>query len=305
MIKIKLLTVAFLALWIASAQAAPTAFVTIPPQKYFVDRISGDTVPVSIMIEPGANPHAYEPKPKQMAALTKAAIYFSIDDTFDQIWLPRLTAANPQIVLVHTAQGINKIPMRVHLHDESPAHQEIDHETDYKKDAKDTHQHDGLDPHIWLDPTLVKIQVAHIRDGLTRIDPANAQKYAANTTAFLAELEQLDQDIRTIVATVPKNQSTFLVFHPSWGYFARAYGLIQMPIEIEGKEPSPKDLGHIIAVGKKTGSKVIFVQPQFSEKSAAVIAKEIGATVVRLDPLAENWIENMRRAAHSFAEALR
>lgn len=303
--------VAFLA---SSALAAPAAFVTIAPQKYFVDRVSGGDVPVSVMVEAGANPHAYEPKPRQMAELSKAKIYFTIGDTFDQVWLERIRGASPGITVVHTEEGIAKIAMAEHDHHDDHGHGHS-HDAEHKHDHghghddghKDDHGHDHgtLDPHIWLDPKLVKIQAGHIRDGLTLADPQRAEVYAANTAGFEQELDALDQEIRSILAPIPENRRTFLVFHPSWGYFAQAYGLNQVAIEVQGKEPSPKDMARIIKMGKDSGAKVVFVQPQFSEKSAAVIASQIGATVVRLDPLAEDWSANMLRAAQAFADALK
>jgi zinc transport system substrate-binding protein len=292
-----------------SAWAAPSVFVTITPQKYFVDKISGGKASVSVMVEPGANPHAYEPKPRQMAALASESVYFTIGDSFDQTWLTRIVGANPGITVVPTAKGIEKIAM-VDGHadeghsnkDEAHGHKDAGH-----KHAEKAHGHDHgtLDPHIWLDPVLVKIQAAHIRDGLSKVDPDNAQEYATNADAFMQELDQLDSELRTILSVLPEDRRTFLVFHPSWGYFAKAYGLKQASIEVEGKEPSPRDMARIIAMGKETGAKVVFVQPQFSEKSANVIARQIGAQVVRLDPLAADWSENLRKAAHAFVEALK
>ena len=303
--KIKLIILTFLLCqaW-GSALAAPLAFVTIPPQKYFVDKVSGGQVPVSIMVEPGANPHAYEPRPRQMAELAKASIYFTIGDSFDQTWLGRLTGANPNMAVVHTAEDIAKIPMDGMPHHDGD-HAENGHETELHDAHEDHHDHGTLDPHIWLDPALVKVQLAHIRDGLSRVDPENAALYAANAAAFAQEIDILDGEIRAILAPISQDKRIFLVFHPSWGYFARAYGLTQTSIEVEGKEPSPRDLARIIAAGKESGARVVFVQPQFSQKSAAVIARQIGATVVPLDPLAENWAENLRSAARAFADALR
>lgn len=317
-----------LSLLAVSAQAAPAAFVTITPQKYFVDKVSGGEVPVSIMVEPGANPHAYEPRPRQMAELARANIYFTIGDSFDQTWLERIMGASPGMTVVHTAEGIDKIPMS-----EEHEHGEVHHDAEVHRDG-DEHHHEGehagkkheaeehdahgarhddhhnhdqgtLDPHIWLDPALVRIQVGHIRDGLSLVDPERAAFYASNAAAFDKELDELDREIRSILEPLPRENRTFLVFHPSWGYFAKAYGLTQASIEVDGKEPSPRDLARIIAAGKESGAKVIFVQPQFSQKSAAVIAKQIGATVVRLDPLAEDWAENLRSAARAFADALK
>ena len=299
-----------------SAFAAPSAFVTVTPQKFFVDKVSGGKVPVSIMVEPGANPHAYEPRPRQMAELAKASVYFTIGDSFDQTWLDRIVGASPGITVVHTAEGIEKIPM-ADDHEEGEDHAGEEHKEDGHKDGdhghakKDHaeeshgHEHGTLDPHVWLDPALAKIQVGHIRDGLSKVDPAGAQDYSANAAAFMQELDQLDAEIRSILSVLTADRRTFLVFHPSWGYFARAYGLTQAAIEVEGKEPSPKDMVRIIAMGKKAGTKVIFVQPLFSEKSANIIAKQIGAKVFRLDPLAADWSGNLRSAAHAFVDALK
>jgi zinc transport system substrate-binding protein len=300
----------FLILIAASAQAGPAAFVTITPQKYFVDKVSGGQVPVSIMIEPGANPHTYEPRPGQMAELVKANIYFTIGDSFDEIRLERIMGASPGMTVVHTAEGIAKIPMaRKNHHGEKAEEHKGEglaaHEAGQRHQDHHGHEHGTLDPHIWLDPSLVKIQVAHIRDGLSAMDPQRADLYAANAAAFENELGKLDREIRSLLAPIPQEKRTFLVFHPSWGYFAKAYGLNQVSIEVDGKEPSPGDLERIIAFGKESGARVVFVQPQFSQKSAAVIAKQIGATVVHLDPLAADWAENMRSAAHALAEALK
>ncbi len=283
---------------VAAAFATPSAFVTIAPQKYFADKISGGLIPASVMILPGANPHAYEPKPKQMAELAKASIYFTIGDTFDTVWTERIKGTNPGITVVRTEDGVEKIPMEDHHEHDGEDHPEG------QAEHHGGHDHGGLDPHIWLDPSLVKIQAQNIRDGLCAIDPQHADQYRANAEAFLRELDALDTEIRAILAPIPKERRTFLVFHPSWGYFARAYDLRQASIEIEGKEPSPRELAGIIELGREIGAKVIFVQPQFSEKSAAVIAKQIGARVVRLDPLAQDWADNLRQAAKAIAASL-
>jgi zinc transport system substrate-binding protein len=318
-----LTTICLLILGTAWAQPGPTVFVTVPPQKYFLEKIGGDRISVKIMVPPGANPHTYEPRPRQMTELAGAAAYFTVGDAFDHTWLERILGASPDMAVVHTAEGVEKIPMSGHHghgghegHDHHAAghdhaaethdHGEYgghDHSAEADRHDNDDHaghghDHGALDPHIWLDPALVKIQAANIRDGLSAVDPEGADVYARNTAAFLQELDELDREIRDLLAP------TFLVFHPSWGYFARAYGLTQAPIEVDGKEPSPRDMARIIATGRETGARVVFVQPQFSQKSASVIAAQIDARVVRLDPLAEDWSANLLGAARAFAEAL-
>jgi len=316
-----LTTICLMALGTAWAQPGPTVFVTVPPQKYFLEKIGGDRISVKIMVPPGANPHTYEPRPRQMTELAGAAAYFTVGDAFDHTWLERILGASPDMAVVHTAEGVEKIPMSGEHGNEDAGHEaghghggHDDHhaaghdpaaEAEHHDDGKhDGHDHGALDPHIWLDPALVKIQAANIRDGLNTVDPEGADVYARNTDAFLKEIDDLDRKIRDILAPIPAERRTFLVFHPSWGYFARAYGLTQSAIEVDGKEPSPKDMVNIIEMGRKTGARVVFVQPQFSQKSASVIAAQINARVVRLDPLAEDWARNLLAAARAFAEAL-
>lgn len=280
--------------------ASPHVFVTIPPQKYFVDRISQGKIPVSIMVLPGASPHTYEPKPKQMAQLATASLYFTIGDSFDVIWMERIQAINPKMAIVHTEAGITKIPMTDHgPHDH---HLESEHGSEHIH--KHPSEHNLLDPHIWLDPGLVKIQAQHIYEGLAGADPQNAPFYWQNLEQFIQELDVLDQEIRGILSTIPAHKRNFLVFHPSWGYFARAYDLQQKAIEVHGKEPSPRELSEIITQAQTLEAQVIFVQPQFSQKSAEVIAQQIGASIVHLDPLAEDWAANLRHAAQALAKAL-
>jgi zinc transport system substrate-binding protein len=147
----------------------------------------------------------------------------------------------------------------------------------------------------------VKIMAATIRDALTGADPVHRGDYESNYRAFSAELDALDRELRAILVSVKGR--AFLVFHPSWGYFAKDYGLRQIPIEAEGKEPGAKALARVIDLGRREGVKVIFVQTQFSRRTAETVAAAIGARVVAVDPLAENYPQNLRRVAHEFADA--
>lgn len=272
----------------AQAQAEPVkVFVSIAPQKYFVERIAGDLAEVSVMVMPGASPHTYEPRPRQLASLQSARAYFTIGDSFEQAWLPRLKAANPDLFLVATDKDVAKIPMAAHHHDEEG--EEHDHA------PEKTHDQGGLDPHIWLSPRLVKIQAANILEGLRTVDPENAAIYEANQQAFLSELDALDARIRAVLANAKGKE--FLVFHPSWGYFAQDYGLVQVPIEVEGKEPKPEELVKLARFASKHRVRAIFVQPQFSRAMANVVAREIKAELIVADPLAGNWNQNLLQVA--------
>lgn len=276
-----------------SANAADklSIFVSIVPQKYFVQQIGKDLVDVKIMVKPGASPATYEPKPRQMAELSQAKLYFSIGVPFENAWLAKISAANPDMKVIHTDHGIEKIAMAAHHH-----HGEEHH-------GEEHHDHAGLDPHIWTSPALVKIQAKTILKELQAADPSHKKVYEANYNAFAAEIDVLDQELKQTLSG--KKGLQFMVFHPSWGYFARSYGLKQVPIEIEGKDPKPAQLKELIEHTKEEGIKVIFVQPQFSTKSAKAIAKEIGGQVAFANPLAEDWMANLRMIAGKFKDALK
>lgn len=272
-------------------------FVSILPQQFVIERIGGGLVEVSVMVQPGASPATYEPSPRQMAALSSARAYFAIGVPFEHSWLDRISSANSELAMVHTDAGISKRAMAAHSHDE--------HGDDHGDGHKDEHQDGSLDPHVWLSPILMRQVAANTCAGLVLIDPDNRTVYEKNLNGFLSDINLLDSDIRTVLSDVPGNERTFMVFHPSWGYFADQYGLKQVAIESEGKSPGPRELVEIIANGRELGVSVLFVQPQFSDKSAKVIASELGAQVVPLDPLAKDWDENLRNAADAFRQALR
>jgi zinc transport system substrate-binding protein len=277
-----------------------SVFVSIVPQRYFVEKIGGDLVDVSVMVQPGASPATYEPKPNQMAALSRAKIYFAVGVPFEMVWLKRFLELNPSLVVVHTETGIEKIPMKgPHLPVEVGASAR---ETRHPKRQGDHH---GMrDPHVWLSPPLVMLQARHILTALLEVDPAHSSVYEANFRRFMIEIIDLDAEIRGLLSGQRKGVR-FMVFHPAWGYFADAYGLEQIPIEVEGKEPKPQDLRYFVESARDLRTKVIFVQPQFSTKSAETIAKAIGGQVVFADPLSPDWAENLRAQAAKFKSASR
>ena len=263
-----------------------SVFVSIVPQRYFVRQIGKELVDVHAMVPPGADPHTYEPKPRQMVSLATAKLYFAIGIEFETARLKKILSTNPQIKVVHTDEGIQKISMTEDTHH-----------------SGDQHDRSGLDPHIWLSPPLVMMQARTILNALQEVDPANRSKYEANYKAFMAELVDLDADLKKIFEG--RQGLRFMVFHPSWGYFARSYGLVQVPVEIEGKSPKSAQIMELIEHARENNIKIIFVQPQFSSKSAELIAREIGGEVAMVDALAENWSENLREVANKFEAALK
>jgi len=264
--------------------------VSIVPQAYFVERIGGEHVAVQVMVEPGQSPHTYEPKPEQLVALSQSNVYFSIGVSFEDAWLERIAAASPGMLLVDTAAGIERRYIEAHDHGDD----DDDHEEDYEGE--------NLDPHIWLSPRLVKIQARHMADALAELDPEHAQEYRDNLVAFEAEIDALDAEIRQQLAGLTSVK--FLVFHPSWGYFADEYGLEQVAIEVGGQEPSAAELAQLITLAREEGIRVVFAQPEFSTRSAEVIAEEIDGRVLLINPLALDWAENLREVARTMAEVL-
>jgi zinc transport system substrate-binding protein len=268
---------------------APAVSVSILPQAYFVEKIADDTVEINVMVGPGHSPATYEPKPQQMAALDKSSLYFSIGVPFERTWLPKLAAAAPHMRVVATDEGIAKRMMGAH-----------DHDHEHHNHAK----HEGTpDPHIWLDPILVKSQVSTIATALIEAFPAHKARYEYNVQAFMAELDALHASIKAKLD--PLHDATFMVFHPSWGYFAQRYHLNQVAIEVEGKEPKPAALGSLITKAKAEKVRAVFVSPQFSTKSAQTIAHEIGAHVVALDPLSVAWEEELLKSVNILSNSLK
>jgi len=278
----------------------PVVFVSIPPQKRFVQEIGGDRPKIHTLVKPGRSPATYEPTPKQMVALSSAHLYFTIGVPFEDAWLERIQRSNPHMRVVDTSEGIELRPMETHTRHEQGINPEEQHSHGNEDEHGHGHGHEGRkDPHIWLDPNLVKSQARIICNAMSRMDPYNAHMYETNLIALQEKLSNLDNYIRQQLADL-KNR-TFLVFHPSWGYFATAYNLEQLAVEIEGKEPGGKALAQIIEHAKAAGIKTIFVQPQFSRSTAETIAQAIGARVAVLDPLAEDYFKNMRQAADKMA----
>ena len=253
--------------------------VNILPQKYFVQKIVKDKFDINVMVKPGSSPHNFEPKPSQMKLLDESKAYFLIGDPSEKAWLDRFKQNTKNTLFVDTTIGIEKIEMQPDEHE----HEHHDHD------------HSGLDPHIWLDPVLVKIQAKNIYEAMIKIDAQNSDFYKTNYEEFIKELDALDEQIKKLLT--PYEKKSFMVFHPSWGYFAKRYNLEQISIEVEGKEPKPNELVELIEEAKKHKIKVIFVAPQFSQKSAQTISKSIGANVIAIDPLTDNWNENLLKVA--------
>ena len=269
--------------------------VTILPQKYFVEKIVKDKFDINVMVKPGSSPHNFEPKASQMKSLGNSKAYFMIGEPTEKAWIKRFKQNAKSTIFVDTTIGVEKIAMLEHTHHED------EHKHDNHSHDKHSHAEDGLDPHIWLDPISVKTQAKNIYEAMVKIDEQNSDFYKANYEEFVKELDNLDNEIKNILK--PYKDSAFMVFHPSWGYFAKRYDIEQISIEIEGKEPKPNELLQLVEEAKKHNIKIVFVAPQFSQKSAKTISQNIGANVVSIDPLSDDWYNNMLLVANEIAKS--
>jgi zinc transport system substrate-binding protein len=284
---------ALLPLPAAAAQTAPLqVVVSILPQQYFVERIAGSRVEVLTLVQPGDNEATYSPGPATLAALDGARVWFTLGVHFENAWLGRITRDRPGMEVVPLAAGL---PLR--------RTEESIVVSDASRDHDHDHSHAGMpDPHTWTDPRLAALMVERIAAALARLDPAGADEYRARSLELQAELLALHAEIATRLA--PVSGRAFIVFHPSWGYFADAYGLVQLPIEVGGREPGPRSLAEVIRRGREAGVRAVFVQQQFSQRSAQAVAQALGAEVVEADPLALDYIDNLRAVAVRMAAAL-
>ncbi len=277
-------------------------FVSILPMEYFVARVGGEQVDISVLVGPGQSPETYEPLPRQMVVMGQTDIFFRIGAPFEDAWIGRIRENYPTLEIVDLRENISLIPMetfgeilaRMAAAVDSTV---LEESRPIGDSGPEEHGQKGLDPHIWLSPELVKTQAQTICDALSAEDPGNQEEYRANLAAFQADLDRLHDEIAAIFESLPDR--TFLVYHPAWGYFAREFGLVQFPIEIEGKEPGPRQLAAIIDIVKREGLRVIYAQPQMTGPGAHAVAESIGGTVVQIDPLAEDYLTNLRTVAET------
>jgi zinc transport system substrate-binding protein len=271
------------------SQRSFSVFVSIPPQAYFVERIVGHNISVDTLVLPGESPATYTPSIDQISKLAKASIFFRIGVPFESSLIPKIRAISKKLRIIDTRKGITlrKIESSLYGH----------------KKTEDNNHLSGNDPHIWLDPSLAKRQAYTIYEVLAELDPKKRKTYYANFLSLKDDLDALDARIRE--ALKPVKGGILFVFHPAFGYFADAYDLRQVAVEVEGKAPKGKDLSLFIKKARKRNVRVIFVQPQFDKNAALKIATAIDGAVVSINPLAKDYIHNLEKMAEKVAESLR
>jgi zinc transport system substrate-binding protein len=256
--------------------------VSIPPQAFLVGRVGGPRVAVSVLAGPGEDSHTYEPSDMQVSEVLRSRVYFRIGVPFENgKWLSAL-AGSMRIVDLRDGLTLRHMAEGESVHE---GHSE------------------GSDPHVWLSTRALLAMSGTIAEVLAAEDPGHAGEYRANRAALAADIEAAAAEVRGVLAPVAGRP--LYVFHPAWGYFADEFGLKQVSIEFEGKEPSDREMTEIISRARADRVRVIFVQPQITGRSARAIAESVGARLEVLDPLKPEVLDNLRESARRIAEALK
>lgn len=264
----------------------PTITVTLEPQRYFTEAIAGDKFTVVSMVPKGSSPETYDPVPQQLVSLGDSKAYFRIGYIgFEQTWMERLMDNTPHIQVFDTSKGIDLI-----LSNEDLGH---GHSHD------DGHIH-AVEPHVWNSATNALILAGNTYKALSSLDKANEPYYLARYDSLCKSIQHTDSIIRQVLSK-PGSSKAFMIYHPALSYFARDYGLHQISIEENGKEPSPTHMKELIDLCKAEGVRVIFVQPEFDKRNAETIAQQTGTKVVPINPLSYNWEEEMVNVAKALA----
>lgn len=264
-----------------------TISVSILPQKYLIDRLTDSSIEVNVMVPPGTSPEMYEPSPVQMKNIANSAAYFAIGPLeFENTILPRIKELNPNIKFIDLSKGINLM--------EGHKCREIMGEDEH---------HTNYDPHIWTSTQEFSQMAAKTCKELCGLYPNKEKAFLGNLAKLNADINKLDLAVKKVVSNAATKN--FLIYHPALSYFARDYGLNQIAIEEDGKNPSAQTLTNLIKLAKNQGLKTIFIQTQFDSHNAEILALELGGNVVRIDPLGYDWLKNMYDLTNKLAVVLK
>lgn len=254
----------------------PSVFVTIEPLRFFAEQIAGNHFDIQTMVPTGSSPETYDPTPQQLMDLTECKAFLTVGQLgFEKQWIPKLAKNAPNVTFKNTSEGITYLESSHH-------HEGEEH---------------GKDPHTWTSPSCALVICKNICNLFCEIDPEHQDEYTQNYTRLVTLIQQTDAEVRKVVND--EMQKTFAIYHPTLTYFANDYQLKQLCIEDEGKEPSPAQLKSLILQCRQNDVKVIFVQKEFNTHNAEIIAKEIGAKIVTINPLSYNWQEEIIHIANS------
>lgn len=256
----------------------PILTVTLEPLRYFTEAIAGDNYEIVSMVPKGSSPESYDPTPQQLVNLSKSQAYFRIGYIgFEQAWMKKLEANCPNMKVYNTSKGIDLIRDKGHWHGD--------------------HFHEGgVEPHVWNSTQNALIIADNIYQALCELDSTHQEDYQKRLDVLKQTIRQTDANICTLLENA---DSTFLIYHPALSYFARDYGLKQVSIEEGGKEPSPAQLKALIETCRNENVHTIFVQQEFDQRNAQLIANELGVNIVSINPLSYDWVKEMIRIAEA------
>lgn len=255
-----------------------TITVTLEPLRYFTEAIAGDHFQVVSMVPEGSSPETYDPAPQQLVDLSKSQAYLRIGYIgFEQAWMDKLQTNAPHTKVFDTSRGVELIRGKGHRHG--------------------NHYHEGgVEPHIWNSTRNAAVIVENVCAALCELDSTHRTEYRYRTDSLKQVIAQTDKDIRNLLQQA---DSAFIIYHPALSYFARDYDLKQISIEEGGKEPSPAQLKHLIETCRNNNVNIIFVQQEFDQHNAQLIADELGIRIVPINPLSYHWQEEMMGIAKS------
>lgn len=270
--------------------------VTIEPQRYFAEKIAGDKFKINCVVPAGQSPETYDPTPQQMIGVGRSAAYLRIGPIgFEQAWMQSIKDNNPSLRIFDLSEGMELVsePAVEEGHDEG---EESDNDH-----AAHAHVHaGGIDPHIWNSISGAKTMAQNTRDAFIALDKENEAYYRENYNRLAAEIDSTGRTIQDLLG--PLTHRTFIIYHPALTYFARENGLTQLCIEMDGKEPSPAQLKKLVETARRQDARVVFIQQEFDQKNAELIAKETGCRLVRINPLDADWKKEMIHIAKSLAD---
>ncbi|MDH6354215.1 zinc transport system substrate-binding protein [Dysgonomonas sp. PH5-45] len=262
-------------------------FVSIEPQKFFLEKIVKNNYEIKTIIPDGSNPESYDPAPAQMVDLGKSKLYFKIGYlNFENAWLNNIQKNNPSLKIVNSSEAIVPIVSEC-----GGGH---DHEHEHK------HSHEGPDPHIWSSPRTARQMAVNMKNEMIEHDATNKDFYEKNFLELDKTISKVDSIFKASLASAPSR--SFVIYHPALSYLAEEYNLKQYSIEHQGKQPSPIQLKELIDLAKAENIKIVFVQAEYDQKNAEVIAKQIGARIVTINLMGYNWDEEMIKIAKALAQ---
>lgn len=259
-----------------------TISVTIEPQRYFAEKIAGDLFHINCVTPAGQSPETYDPTPQQMVQISQSQAYFRIGEIgFEQAWMKNLQSQNPDMAVFDLSEGMELIKNEEEAHEEGEAHPH--------------HHHGSVDPHIWTSISGARVIAQNTYQAFIKLDPENQEVYRAGYQRLIEEIDSTEAEMKQLLQ--PLAGTAFIIYHPALTYFAREFGLKQLCIELDGKEPSPAQLKQLLEMATQSDAKVVFVQQEFDQKNAELIAKETGCRLVTINPLSYNWHDEMIRLA--------